>query len=274
LATIHPDLLAKLKSKTGTGRSQVYRLIERKAQQLSVAREVAAIALAQDLGINTSRFASSQQLAEIRTARGGGVTSAPSSLAQSPPPPTVTISKARKKELKEAKKRGTSVFVVHGRNEKINRAMFGFLRSIGLTPIEWVKALAMTGTGSPYIGEVLDAAFKKAIAVIVLLTPDDQASSKPEFIKTSDPPYERVLTGQPRPNVLFEAGMSFGRHPDNTVLVQVGETRPLSDLAGRHVDHLDGSVPKRQELVIKLRSCGCEVDTTGTHWMTEGDFSL
>ena len=38
------------------------------------------------------------------------------------------------------------VLVVHGRNEDLRRSMFEFLRSIGLNPIEWSMAVAMTET--------------------------------------------------------------------------------------------------------------------------------
>ena len=51
------------------------------------------------------------------------------------------------------------VFVVHGRNQAAADSMFAFLRSLGLKPIEWDQAVAMTGKGSPYVGEVLDVAF-------------------------------------------------------------------------------------------------------------------
>ena len=63
------------------------------------------------------------------------------------------------------------VFVVHGRNEPARDAMFSFLRSIGLQPIEWSQAVAATGEASPYIGVVLDSAFDAAQAVVVLMTP-------------------------------------------------------------------------------------------------------
>jgi hypothetical protein len=33
---------------------------------------------------------------------------------------------------------------------------------------------------------------------------------------------------QARPNVLFEAGMTFGKHADRTVIVEFGKTRPLA----------------------------------------------
>ena len=55
--------------------------------------------------------------------------------------------------------RKRKVFVVHGRNESARVAMFAFLRSLGLQPIEWSQAVAATGEASPYIGTVLDSAF-------------------------------------------------------------------------------------------------------------------
>ncbi len=41
------------------------------------------------------------------------------------------------------------VWVVHGRNLKARDAMFAFLRAIGLKPMEWGEALALTGKGTP-----------------------------------------------------------------------------------------------------------------------------
>ena len=55
-----------------------------------------------------------------------------------------------------------TVFVVHGRNDQARDALFAFLRSIGLEPLEWNKAVQATGKPNPYIGEILDAAFSRA----------------------------------------------------------------------------------------------------------------
>ena len=52
------------------------------------------------------------------------------------------------------------VWVIHGRNEKLARDLFAFLRAIGLDPIEWEEARAMTGNSSPYIADILEAGFK------------------------------------------------------------------------------------------------------------------
>jgi hypothetical protein len=72
------------------------------------------------------------------------------------------------------------VFVVHGRNNLARAAMFNFLRSLSLEPIEWSQAVLLTGKGSPFVGEILDAAFNTAQAVVVLMTPDDIAYLVPE----------------------------------------------------------------------------------------------
>jgi len=166
------------------------------------------------------------------------------------------------------------VFVVHGRNGAARRAMFEFLRTIGVNPLEWSQIVAATGKASPYIGEVLDQGFLMAQAVVVLWTPDDEARLKEEFRKSDDPPHEFQLTGQARPNVLFEAGMAMALHPTRTVLVELGRLRPFTDVLGRHTVKLDGSVASRQELANRLKTAGCHVNLDGTDWHTTGSFDL
>lgn len=166
------------------------------------------------------------------------------------------------------------VFVVHGRNENIRRGMFAFLRSIGLEPIEWTQAVAMTGAAAPYVGEVLDTALSNAQAIIVLMTPDDEAKLLDQYLSEDDPAHDRELTPQARANVLFEAGLALGRAPERTILVEIGILRPFSDIGGRHVIRLDDSTQRRQSLANRLNTAGCEVDISGTDWHTEGVFDL
>jgi predicted nucleotide-binding protein len=166
------------------------------------------------------------------------------------------------------------VFVVHGRNAAVRTSMFDFLRAIGLKPLEWSQAINETGEGTPYIGQVLDAAFSLAQAVVVLMTPDDEAWLKKEFQTQHDEQHEKRLTGQARPNVLFEAGMAMGRDPKRTVLVEIGKLRPFSDVGGRHVLRMDNSSQRRQDLADRLKAAGCAVDLTGRDWHTAGAFDL
>ncbi|MEA5457315.1 nucleotide-binding protein [Sinomonas sp. JGH33] len=163
------------------------------------------------------------------------------------------------------------VFVVHGRNAAARDAMFAFLRSIGLKPLEWDQAMALTGKASPYIGEVLDVAFEDAQAIVVLLTPDDIAYIRSEYAHDEDPDLEP--RGQARPNVLFEAGMAMGRNADRTVLVEMGDLRPFSDVGGRHAVRMDNTPQRRKSLAERLKTAGCPADISGADWMSAGDFT-
>jgi predicted nucleotide-binding protein len=247
---------------------------------LMLERPEAALALAADLGINISRWATREQRQQIGQARAGVPPS--TVVAQSSEPiPREDSGRRPKREMPRplrgpvaSKRRGKTVFVVVGRNAKINRAMFQFVRSLNLQPIEWSKAVALTGKPNPYIGEVLVKAFDKASAVLVLMTPDDEARLKKEFRTNNDEEFEKDLCGQPRPNVLFEAGFALSKYENNTVLVAVGKLRPFSDIHGRHVLRMDGTPERRTELARRLQSTGLDVDKDGIDWLTEGDFSL
>ncbi|MEW6521700.1 MAG: nucleotide-binding protein [Thermodesulfobacteriota bacterium] len=166
------------------------------------------------------------------------------------------------------------VFVVHGRDGRLRDDFFAFLRALDLNPIEWSEALKLTGKATPYIGEALDSAFKNAQAVIVLLSPDDEVRLSPELWKASEEENEKKLKLQARPNVLFEAGMAFGIHPDRTLLIEVGRVKAFSDVAGRHVVRLSNNAVERNGIAERLRTVGCEVKTAGSDWLTTGNFDI
>lgn len=172
----------------------------------------------------------------------------------------------------EAEQHKQRVFVVHGRNEELRKSMFDFLRSIGLKPIEWSQAIQMTGEASPFIGDILDAAFLHAQAVVVLFNGDDEARLRLEYHTEKMPDYEKNLTPQSRPNVLFEAGLALGRFPKQTIIVEVGDLRPFSDIAGRHTIRLNNSTKTRQDVAQRLSIAGCKVDLSGTDWHQTGNF--
>ncbi len=114
----------------------------------------------------------------------------------------------------------------------------------------------------------------KVQAVLVMLTPDDQAMLDPRLLKRSDGAREKKLSGQPRPNVLFEAGLALGRHPEKTLLVEIGSLRKFSDIAGKHMVRLNGEYAARNDLANRLENLGCKVDRQGTHWTKTGDFRV
>lgn len=165
-----------------------------------------------------------------------------------------------------------AVMVVYGRDSEARRAMFEFLHALHLEPLEWSKLIEGTGKATPYIGEVLEKAFEAAAAVVVLLTPDDEARLREPFQERDDQEHERELTPQARPNVLFEAGMAFGIHANRTVLVELGKIRPFSDVGGRHAVRLNGTAAPLREIARRLATAGCEVDESGDDWATPDRF--
>jgi len=167
-----------------------------------------------------------------------------------------------------------NVFVIYGRNERAKRAMYEFLRAIGLNIVEWEQAAAFTKEGSPFVGEILAAAFKVSKAVVVLLTGDDEARLREDYFSENDPEFEKILIPQPRQNVLFEAGMAFGLQRKRTILVELGTLRAFSDVMGRYSIRLDNSSAKRNELAQRLKSIGCDVHLEGNDWLFAGNFTF
>lgn len=96
MPSINQDLLVRLEHELGLSRRQVYRLIEEKARETLLDRDLAAILVAADHRINISRYASKEQRAGIR----GSFSSKPSPQPAAPgavvrritrPPEPVTL---------------------------------------------------------------------------------------------------------------------------------------------------------------------------------------
>src|SRR5579863_4829733 len=146
---ISAALIEALQQKLGLGRTAVYARISRTATRLSVSNRVGALAVAQEAELPINRYASSEEIAELRAARG----SQPQSHPQ--PPRTSQSAGSRRAPKQKSARRGTrslkDVFVVHGRNEPIRNSMFDYLRALGLNPLEWSELLKATKKGAPYI---------------------------------------------------------------------------------------------------------------------------
>ena len=166
------------------------------------------------------------------------------------------------------------VFVVHGRDGRLRDDFFAFLRALGLQPTEWGAALKSTGQATPYIGRVLETAFKEVQAVVVLLSPDDEVRLSPELWKEKEDDNEKETRLQARPNVLFEAGRAFATNRDRTLLVEIGQVKGFSDVAGLHVVRLSNSPDTRNDIAERLHTAGCDVSRTGSDWLKVGDFSV
>ncbi len=151
------------------------------------------------------------------------------------------------------------IFLVQGRDVKATEGLKAVLRAADLRPIEWEEARRWTGQPMPYTLQVLEAAFDRVGAVVVLFTPDDSVRLREELLSEEDPDHERDGGFQARPNVLVEAGMALALHRNRTVIVEIGKgMRPTTDLEGLNVVRFNGDAASRAKLIGRLKDCGCE----------------
>jgi len=164
------------------------------------------------------------------------------------------------------------VAVVHGRDSEVTQAVFEFLRALDLRPLEWEEVLSRASAATPYTGHLIEKLFEDVQAVVVIFTPDDEARLHPQLQRAGEAAHETRFMCQARPNVLFEAGMAFGLYPHRTILVEVGELRPISDLVGRYTVRL-GTENAIKSFVNRLEVAKCAVNTKGTDWLKLSRFS-
>jgi Predicted nucleotide-binding protein containing TIR-like domain len=150
------------------------------------------------------------------------------------------------------------VMVVHGRNLAALNALRSFLQAVGLVPILWEDAIEETGEGSPHNLDAVTVAMALAQAVVVLFTTDDEARLMPQL--NDGNPDEAELRGQPRPNVLIEAGMAIALGRERTILTRLGRIRPASDLDGLNAVNLTNDPGPRTALRRRLLTAGCRVN--------------
>jgi predicted nucleotide-binding protein len=172
--------------------------------------------------------------------------------------------------------RSRNVFVVYGRDAQARDAIFGLLRRLDLRPLEWEPLVRAAGGGSPYLGQVLAEATSQAQAAVVVLSPDDMVLLHPELRSAREDAHELRPALQARPNVLLELGMVLALYPENTVICEFGDLRPVADIAGRNVVRFhDGvSLPESLRKVAgRLEQAGCPVDDSGADWLDARPFA-
>jgi hypothetical protein len=166
MAKINGTLLAKLMKKLKIGQARVYRVIQRRSLESHVDSHVASLLVARDNGINYAPFATAEDRAEMRHA------SAPAHVPPAPSPAApAAATRPAGKSLGKTKVRATkdnSIFVVHGRDAKLNQDMYAFLSSIGIAPMEWDHAIkAAKGGANPIVGDVINQAMERVHGVML-----------------------------------------------------------------------------------------------------------
>jgi predicted nucleotide-binding protein len=114
---------------------------------------------------------------------------------------------------------------------------------------------------------------EQAQAIVVMLSPDDEAKLKDQFVSTHERSTEGKLQGQARPNVIFETGIAIGTHHKKTVMIQVGQVKPFTDIGGMHIPHLSNEDKTRHEFANRLADLGCKIDRNGDYWLRAGNFT-
>ncbi|HEX5282030.1 MAG TPA: TIR domain-containing protein [Micropepsaceae bacterium] len=272
MAKINQDLLDRLAKRIGVGKPRVYSLIQDISAKNRVPRHLGALLLAGDNGISIQKYATDQDLSDLR-----GIPRH-ASVETHQLIPTSAITRRREGKARPAnasKTKENTVFVVHGRDSKLRDAMYEFLGAIGLKPREWGHAIraARGRGGNPYVNDAVSKIMEQAQAIVVMLSPDDDVHLKPQFVGPTEKATEGRPRGQARPNVIFETGLAIGTHHRKTVIVQVGDVKPFTDIGGMHILRLSGTDASRHELANRLEDLGCKIDRGGDHWLRAGDFT-
>jgi predicted nucleotide-binding protein len=272
MAKINQNLLQRIADKQHISLKAVYPQITKIVHETFLERDLAALVLASRLHINIRKYSTPDQREQIRGYLSGGHRGAPAPGAVSPAAPAAPAARGRANSTKGVLKKDNSIFVIGGRDTALTESMFNFLSALGCKPVEFHQAVArVRGTSNPFIGVVLDKVFEQMQALVVLFSPDDEVKLKDQFLKPSEVMTEGRYCGQARPNVIFEAGMALARHEEKTIMVQVGDIKSFSDIAGRHMVHLDDSFESRNDFAGRLGKL-CKVDTSGNRWTKVGKF--
>lgn len=160
-----------------------------------------------------------------------------------------------------------AVMVIHGHDQEANKALFNWLRTLGLQPQEWNQLVQLTGKASPYVGDVLENAFEHVQAVVALFTPDEHVRAT-----STQSPANGTWRLQARSDVLIRAGMALITHPDRTVLICLGRQELPDDLAGRHYVRLNGTQESLNDIATRLQTAGCDVNRSGVQWLDPATF--
>jgi len=151
------------------------------------------------------------------------------------------------------------VFVIHGRDEQVRARVFGFLRELGLRPLEWESLVGATGAATPDLRAPIARGLALAAAVVAIMSPDDSVLLHPALRLPWDTPDESGHGMQSRPNVFFELGMAYALYPTRTIIVSAGHMRGVADLAALNYIRLDDSPACEEKIVSRLRIAGCPV---------------
>ena len=177
---------------------------------------------------------------------------------------------AAERSLNEDRKR--NVFVVYGRDEEARRAIFEFLRALDLRPLQWESVVSETRSAAPSLSDAVRIGLAVCTAVVVLMTAEDIVRLHPDLHDEQESPAEFADSMQARPNVLLELGMALALKPDQTLILFLGQQRPVTDLGGKNYIQVQAGSGWRSKVAGRLGQAGCPVDLSGQDWRDAGNF--
>lgn len=157
------------------------------------------------------------------------------------------------------------VFIVFRQHNNLAKeVMDDFLKALDVNPHDLSEVATYLKEGEDdTIGNRLNAAFRTARGFMVLLTPDEEARLRDEWVEDDEEQNHTVF--QPRPNVMFEAGMAYGIDESRTILVMIGKPNELTvptDVVEKYRANL--TTTKRvnktglKTIIDKLKRAKCE----------------
>lgn len=174
---------------------------------------------------------------------------------------TMALEILQQNETKEtAKMKSKKVFVVTGRDDDLRLSIFNMLRALKLEPMEWMDVLKATGEPSAYIHDAIKKSIDEAGAVVIIMASEEKAQLIEKYWSESGDEKEYF---QPRPNVIFEAGLALGIKEEKTIILQFGDIRIFSDILGKHIVKYRGKnreMEFKNDLFHKLQMAGCNCD--------------
>jgi hypothetical protein len=134
-----------------------------------------------------------------------------------------------------------------------------------------MEGVKLTGKPTPYLNEVIEVALRVAQAIVIVMTPDNEARLRQGLWDEDTSKEEKEYKFYPRQNVVYEAGMAFGLARDRAIIVKPRDVILATDLEGLNYQSFNGDADSRNQLASRLEIAGCTVRRTGD-WLHSGTF--
>ena len=161
------------------------------------------------------------------------------------------------------------VFIIHGQNQNAADEMAKFVFSLGLEPLKFGEIRSRMGGGNTNIADVVVQGMSETAHVIALFTPDEFSELRPELARGKKG--EELHRWQGRPNVIFEAGIAYGRDPERVIFVKLGDVSLFTDANHVHYYKPTNDPKGHRKDLKRWLAHRCPVNDSD-QWMEVGDF--